>query len=133
TTYTKAPEYVPAQVFSWTGFYVGGNFGGVFTGNNTFTGADPLDAFGVGNLAPASAVGRGAGETAGVQLGYNWQVTPNLLLRIEGGLSRAAAKCSHDAPPLVNAGGAVIPNTNSTASETVRSLASVRGRFGFVS
>lgn len=131
-TYTKAPEYVPAQVFNWTGFYVGGNFGGVFTGNDTFTGADPSDAFGVG-LAPASTVGRGAGETAGVQLGYNWQVTPNILLGIEGGFSGAALKFSSEAHPLVNAGGGIVTNSNFTASETVRSLASVRGRFGFVS
>jgi outer membrane immunogenic protein len=131
-TYTKAPEYVPTQVFSWTGFYVGGNFGGVFTGNDTFTAADPTDGFGLA-MAPASTVGRGAGETAGVQLGYNWQVTPNILLGIEGGFSGASLKFSSEAHPLLDTGGGILANSNFTATESVRSLASVRGRFGFVS
>jgi outer membrane immunogenic protein len=133
TTYTKAPDYVPAQVFSWTGFYVGGNFGGVFTGNDTFTAADPTDSFGLNALAPASTVGRGAGETAGVQLGYNWQVTPNVLLGIEGGFSGAALKFSSEAHPLLKTNGDIVDNSNFTATESVRSLASIRGRFGFVS
>ena len=85
------------------------------------------------DLAPASTVGRGAGETAGVQLGYNWQVTPNVLLGIEGGFSGAALKFSSEAHPLLDTGGGVIANSNFTATELVRSLASVRGRFGFVS
>ena len=130
-TYTKAPEYVPTQVFSWTGFYVGGNFGGVFTGNDTFSAADPSDTLGTG-VAPSSTVGRGTGETAGVQLGYNWQVAPNVLLGIEGGFSGAALKFSSEAHPF-NTGGGIVANSNFTATKSVRSLASIRGRFGFVS
>ncbi|MCB1414154.1 MAG: porin family protein, partial [Xanthobacteraceae bacterium] len=32
--YTKAPAYVPAPVYNWTGFYIGGHVGGAFGGNN---------------------------------------------------------------------------------------------------
>jgi outer membrane immunogenic protein len=28
--YTPPPVYVPPPVFNWTGFYVGGNFGGAW-------------------------------------------------------------------------------------------------------
>ena len=60
----KAP--IAASVYSWTGFYVGGNFGyGV--GHNSsepFFGAPPTDRV---TLAPRGVLG-------GVQIGYNWQV-----------------------------------------------------------
>ena len=38
-TYTKAPAYAPAPIYNWTGFYIGGNIGGAFNGNNGFNGA----------------------------------------------------------------------------------------------
>ena len=28
--YTKAPEYAPAPIYNWTGFYIGGHIGGAF-------------------------------------------------------------------------------------------------------
>ena len=38
-TYTKAPAYTaPEAVYSWTGFYVGGNVGGAFNGDNSLFG-----------------------------------------------------------------------------------------------
>src|ERR1700679_1938228 len=39
-TYTKAPVYTPPQaVYNWTGFYIGGNVGGAFAGNNSLEGS----------------------------------------------------------------------------------------------
>ena len=32
--YTKAPAYVPAQIYNWTGFYIGGHVGGAFRGDD---------------------------------------------------------------------------------------------------
>ncbi|MBR1212074.1 outer membrane protein [Bradyrhizobium sp. JYMT SZCCT0180] len=59
----KAP--IAASVYSWTGFYIGGNFGyGV--GHNSsepFFGAPPTDRV---TLAPRGVLG-------GLQIGYNWQ------------------------------------------------------------
>jgi outer membrane immunogenic protein len=79
--YTKAPMMAP--VWSWTGFYVGGNAGyawghsdlsSVAGGPPTFppgyftaTSYGPVDAAGQGKLNPHSFVG-------GAQAGYNWQV-----------------------------------------------------------
>ena len=59
--------------------------------------------------------------------------TPNVLLGIEGGFSGAALKFSSEAHPLLDTGGGIVRNSNFTATESVRSLASIRGRFGFVS
>jgi opacity protein-like surface antigen len=62
------PVYVPAaQVFSWTGFYIGANAGygwsnasGTLT---TTTGSEPFNF-------------TGNGFVGGAQMGYNWQVGP---------------------------------------------------------
>jgi outer membrane immunogenic protein len=67
----KAPPPAPAP-FSWTGFYLGGNAGGVWThGSVTDT------------LTGASLIGSNSGFIGGGQLGYNWQIS-NWVLGIEG-------------------------------------------------
>src|ERR1700735_5430503 len=39
-TYTKAPAYTPPEaVYNWTAFYIGGNVGGAFAGNNSLEGS----------------------------------------------------------------------------------------------
>src|ERR1700733_2475885 len=53
------------RIFSWTGFYIGGNVGwDRTTGSGTFTGSLGSDPF--------STPG-GNGFLGGVQAGYNWQ------------------------------------------------------------
>ncbi len=64
-TYTKAPAYVPAPIYNWTGFYIGGHVGGAFAGNSSFGNND----------------GRFLG---GVQVGADYQFAPNWVLGIEG-------------------------------------------------
>jgi outer membrane immunogenic protein len=55
------------QVFSWTGFYIGGNAGWGWTnGSGTFTTALGADPFTVSSN----------GFLGGAQLGYNWQTGP---------------------------------------------------------
>src|SRR5262245_40881874 len=60
--YTKAPPAptVPAIVYNWTGFYIGGHVGGDFAGNNSLAGNN----------------GRFLG---GVQGGFDYQFTPNFV------------------------------------------------------
>lgn len=67
-SYTKAPPYVAATVYDWSGFYVGANggWGGTRNDWNLLTAAGPLPE------------GRttGSGATAGGQFGYRWQTGP---------------------------------------------------------
>src|SRR6202046_3985408 len=64
-TYTKAPAYTaPEVVYNWTGFYIGGNIGGAFAGNNSLQGSD----------------GRFMG---GVQAGFDYQFAPNWVVGVE--------------------------------------------------
>jgi outer membrane immunogenic protein len=72
----KAPAYV-APIFTWTGFYIGGNLGwgwtdGRGTIRNTGFFPGPIGASGPVN-------GSGDGFLGGVQMGYNWQTGPWVL------------------------------------------------------
>ena len=35
-TYAKAPAYMPAAIYNWTGFYIGGHIGGDWRDNSVF-------------------------------------------------------------------------------------------------
>ncbi len=86
----KAPAYTPPPppVFSWTGFYVGGNVGyGWGRANATLVAPGlpngwapidqgPISANGSANLDPKGFVGGG-------QIGYNWQFAPTWVLGVE--------------------------------------------------
>jgi len=65
---TKAPVVAVEPVFSWTGFYLGGNVGGAWG-----SGEDALDLLG---LEPSGFIGGG-------QLGYNVQLDNNIVIGIE--------------------------------------------------
>ena len=69
--YTKAPAYVPAPIYNWTGFYIGGHIGGAFRGdsNNVLGGGDDGKFMG------------------GVQGGYDWQFNPNWVFGLEANYS----------------------------------------------
>lgn len=73
--YTKAPP--PAvQIYSWTGFYLGGHIGGAWS-NTTLTGADA-----VALTATYGGVPQPSGVMGGGQLGYNYQVN-NFVFGVE--------------------------------------------------
>ncbi|MGN6309213.1 MAG: outer membrane protein [Xanthobacteraceae bacterium] len=69
--YTKAPAYVPAQIYNWTGFYLGGHLGGAFRGDSN-------------NLLGGSRDGTFMG---GVQVGYDNQFAPNWVFGVEANYS----------------------------------------------
>ena len=68
-----APVPVEAP-FSWTGVYVGGDFGGSFASNSI---ASDTPGWTSRNLNPAGVMGGG-------YAGYNYQVSPNFVLGLEG-------------------------------------------------
>ena len=64
----KAPPPPPVPIYSWTGFYIGGNGG---WGSARKCWDDATDAFGV--LLGSEGCHRADGGTAGGQIGYRWQ------------------------------------------------------------
>ena len=75
--YTKAPMMAP--VFSWTGFYIGGNLGGAWA-NTTIT--DSLFGLNFSNGNNGVFVGGG-------QVGFNYQVS-SVVFGVEGDFDWAA-------------------------------------------
>jgi outer membrane immunogenic protein len=109
--------YVPS-VPIFTGFYVGVNAGGAFRGssNDGFN-----DAVFFGGAAPFALgnTNNSARFIGGIQAGYNWQISPNFVLGVEG-----------DGQALVGSN-----NTNKTFGfvgngSTTSFLGTVRGRAG---
>ena len=82
----KAPPPPPAPVSSWTGLYVGGSIGGRWSDDTwTTTGINA----GPGVLGPPDpfanpAKFRPSGVRVGGYIGYNWQISPQWVLGIEG-------------------------------------------------
>jgi len=101
--YTKAPPMpaVPAAIYNWTGFYIGGHIGGAFEGNNSLAGND----------------GRFLG---GVQGGFDYQFAPNWVTGIEAEYSWMNRNNTGVAFP----GGVVVTDRQDQ-------LGSVTGRIGY--
>jgi outer membrane immunogenic protein len=125
----KAPAAVPpVPVWSWTGFYLGGNVGYLIEndqGNTFFT--QPAATFVTGqqfNAASRSFVG-------GVQGGYNWQVS-SWVLGIEADWDWTNSnygpfcRTADAGPPCSDAGRGFLNFSGKTEW-----LASVRGRVGW--
>jgi outer membrane immunogenic protein len=95
--YTKAPMMAPAPIYNWTGFYLGGHIGGAFRGDN--------------NALFGNNDGRFIG---GVQVGYDYQFSPNWVLGLEAQYSFMANN-----------------NNNGAVFFGNRNLGSVTGRLGY--
>lgn len=117
---TKAPTAVVAvPVFSWTGFYIGGNVGWSWLNNDLSV----SPAFGI----PATSinVGDANGFVGGLQVGYNWQFANNVVLGIEADVDWA---------DLGTSSVAIVPYGPFAAGLTDGSLnvfGTVRARLGF--
>jgi len=132
--YTKAPP-VAAPVYSWTGFYIGGNVGGQWGTSDatTTTLSPPVAYFAATSPAAIAAVGaqriNSDSVTGGFTAGYNWQVN-NTVLGIEGDFNYFGFKGS-----AVGTGvyPCCAPTTFTVASSVSADwLATIRGRIGFL-
>lgn len=75
------PSYTAQQaVFSWTGLYAGLNIGGATSGNDA-----------LGNL-PGTEGGKLRGVLGGLQIGYNYQLSPMLVVGVENDFEAADLK-----------------------------------------
>jgi outer membrane immunogenic protein len=132
----KAPVYKapPAPVFSWTGFYIGGNLG---YGSNTADG-DPgcIDPQGVSNgplcqVVPGGHV-KASGAFGGGQVGYNWQFG-QYVWGVETDLQGSGIRGSTTVagPFAFFGGGQALPPGSFTASENLQWFGTSRVRLGY--
>jgi outer membrane immunogenic protein len=124
--YLQAP---PALIWGWTGFYVGGNAGGIFSSSNTVanigfvTGATGLGAI-------PSSVTLSQGEfIGGGQVGYNWQLGPDWVWGVEADFDGTTARSTANA---AFGGNAVFVPFSTSYSRELDALGTVRGRVGFL-
>lgn len=81
--YRKAePIYAPTlpPAFSWTGFYAGANVGGGFSGTDAF------------NSYLGTTGGKADGVVGGLQVGYNYQLSPRFVVGIENDVMASGIK-----------------------------------------
>src|SRR5579871_5199252 len=120
-----APVYAP--LYSWSGFYLGGNIGYAVADDR----ARSSVAFGfLSDVSSADTAVTPAGGIGGVQIGYNWQGGPNWLVGFEADIQASSQKGTSCIIACTN-----IPlNANQafTVTETLDYFGTVRGRFGFV-
>jgi outer membrane immunogenic protein len=112
----------PPLVYNWTGFYIGGNAGGIFA-HNAATETDATTG-----LAIASFTMSPAGFAGGGQAGYNYQFAPNWVAGLEGdfqGTTQSASSCA----------GAGCANPGSafyfTEDQKLKWFATLRARLGY--
>ncbi|WP_398470401.1 outer membrane protein [Tardiphaga sp.] len=108
--YTKAPAYVAAPIYNWTGFYIGGHVGGAFNGNSGFAGTSD------------NSDGRFLG---GVQAGADYQFAPNWVIGVEGQYSWVGNNNTN----IAFVGPGVPAGTGYNLNQ--KGLASVTGRLGY--
>ncbi len=130
----KAPPPPPAPVYSWTGWYVGGNVGygpGTASNNLSFLQGTPpaAAAFGATDSVKVS------GANGGVQAGYNWQlgdflvgVGPDVQASGERGTNTFAGTIINLFPGGAGNSAAVITDSNK-----LDWFGTTRARLGFVS
>lgn len=127
--YTKAPPPV-VPVYSWTGFYVGGNVG--YGWGNGDTSFNPLPtAAGFGSLAPTTLGPNPKGVLGGAQIGYNWQ-TGAWVWGIEADIQGADINGSAAQSPIIQFNGTSFGAGSAlSTSEKIDWFGTVRGRVGF--
>lgn len=128
--YTKAP--ILAQVFSWTGFYVGGNVGYGRSHSDFDANVAPGSFFTPASILFLSTLADGSaskdGFTGGGQIGYNYQFAPNWVVGVEADINALSHTASNSGAGLTPGGTTVTAFGNSMESEWI---ATFRGRLGY--
>jgi outer membrane immunogenic protein len=125
----KAPYKAPPPVYSWTGWYIGGNVGygwGTTTGDLEDFTALFAAAVAAGGT-PRSLSTKSSGVIGGLQAGYNWQNG----MFVWGAETDIQASGIDDHSTINFPGGGVAPST-STGEERLGWLGTARLRAGYV-
>jgi len=126
--YLKAPPPVP--VFSWTGFYIGGNLGGSsFTQNFKGTQATPFGSTAFSGNAGSNG---DSGLLGGGQIGFNYEFPAHVVVGIEADgdwsdVTGTAGACA----TFTSGGFAGLPAGCATNNTSFKDFGTVRGRLGY--
>jgi outer membrane immunogenic protein len=113
--------------YSWGGFYIGANAGGLF-GSTTLTSSPlPQPDFGALNFSQKLSPNGFAG---GVQIGYALQ-SGQFVYGLEGDFQGSSANASKTRVGLPDANGADFSGWSNSASERLDWFGTVRGRLGY--
>jgi outer membrane immunogenic protein len=126
----KASPTVPAPVYSWTGFYIGGNIGYGWT-DPTITLTPNDGGTGVGFFAlgaPPISV-NGTGVLGGVEAGYNWQASNSWLVGVETDFDFAGIRGSG---AVTYPTATILSPLTETATQRVDWFGTVRARLGYL-
>lgn len=120
----------PAPVYSWTGFYIGGNIGGGFDGTLAGYSGSPALApnFAANQLPTSLALGDG-GIIGGFQAGYDYQVSPLWVVGVEADIQGSGYKGTSSVSPVPNI---AIPQVLTTVENHSDYFGTVRGRAGWL-
>jgi outer membrane immunogenic protein len=126
---TKAPPApMPVPVYSWTGFYVGANFGGGwahtdFTDSTirTFDGFAEPSSFSTGSRSDSGIAGGG-------QIGFNYQFMPQWVVGLEADIDGSHIT-GHSFGCAATAAGVV--TSCATGAADIQDFGTVRGRVGY--
>jgi outer membrane immunogenic protein len=127
------PPPPPAPVFySWTGFYVGGNFGGGWE-HSDWTGSTIVTPLGLTGTQIFAFSQNASGVLGGGQVGLNYQLPSNFVVSIEAdidgsGIRGSTGFCSTNVSPVLPAG--LFGNCVSTSSR-LNAFGTARGRLGY--
>ena len=130
--YTKAPAFIPAPIYNWTGFYIGGNAGYGFSDRDTISTTGQVLANVnnvIGGARPGSVNLNRDGFVGGGQIGYNWQTSPNFVFGLEADIQYTDFNRSITVitPPL----GSTVATLSNTFSSRMDYFGTVRGRIGY--
>jgi outer membrane immunogenic protein len=124
----KAPPAVAPSLYSWTGFYIGGNVG-YSVGSDRARGSINIPGLAV-DTAGGDTVVAPLGTIGGGQLGYNWQGGPNWLVGFEADFQGSAQKATSCSTACEIQAGVL--QLTPTVTHRLDYFGTIRGRFGFV-
>jgi outer membrane immunogenic protein len=126
----KAPPPAPAP-YSWTGFYVGGDIGALWTHSGAGVWDPGPNPFSFGEFPITGNLQKDGQFVGGVHVGYNYQFAPTWVAGIEGDWSGTDAKASFTRS-WINTVVGLRPDSQSTLSIKENWLATVRARIGYL-
>jgi outer membrane immunogenic protein len=126
------PVYLPPPpIFTWTGFYIGGQVGGAWgTGGSSFSAFDPVtdtfvdNSFGSGN--PGGVIGGGHIGFDYQIPGWNWFSSSGVVIGVEGTVDGSSLSKT----TVVTLPGIFVNSATLTAQSSLDIQGSVRGRLG---